>query len=153
MKNISESVAKRMKKQKEALLELLTKTPIVTLVCEKTGVGRATYYRWKKEDSKFSKSAEEAIETGNLLINDLAESQLLGAIKDGNMTGIIFWLKSHHPSYKTKIELRQTYDRTDEKLSKHQEQVLKQALKFTSIDDISKLKGGCLLYTSPSPRD
>jgi len=142
VKKRSESVTKRMKKQKEALLELLTKTPIVTLVCEKTGVGRATYYRWKKEDSKFLKSADEAIENGNLLINDLAESQLLGAIRDGNMTAIIFWLKHHHPSYETRIELRQAYERSEEKLSKHQEQVLKQALKLTSINKTPKLKGG-----------
>ena len=142
MRQKSESVAKRIKKEKIALLELLSKTPIVTLACEKTGVGRATYYRWKKEDAKFLKAADAAIEVGNLLINDLAESQLLSSIRDGNLTGIIFWLKHHHPSYETRIELRQAYDRTEEKLSKHQGEVIKQALKITSTGKIPKLKGG-----------
>lgn len=137
-----ESLSKRIKKDKEALLEILSKTPIITLACEKTGVCRATFYRWKKEDAKFSKAADDAIGTGNLLINDLAESQLLSSIRDGNLTGIIFWLKHHHPSYETSIEIKQAYDRSQEKLSKHQEQVLKQALKLTSTDNISKLKGG-----------
>jgi len=142
MRDKTQSVSKRIKTDKEALVEQLSKTPIVTLACEKTGVGRATFYRWKKEDAKFSKAADDAIETGNLLINDLAESQLLSSIRDGNLTGIIFWLKHHHPSYETRIELRQAYDRSEEKLSKHQEQVLKQALKITSTDNIPKLKGG-----------
>ena len=140
MSGKTESVAKRIKKDKEALLEQLSKTPIVTLVCEKTGVSRATFYRWKKEDAKFSNSADAAIATGNLLINDLAESQLLSSIRDGNLTGIIFWLKHHHPSYETRIELRQAYDRNEEKLSKHQGEIIKQALKITSIGMMPKLK-------------
>ncbi len=137
-----ESISKRMKKEKEDLLEILSKTPIIALACEKTGVGRATFYRWKKEDAKFSKAADSAIETGSLLINDLAESQLLSSIRDGNLTGIIFWLKHHHPTYETRIEIKQAYDKSEEKLSKHQEQVLRQALKLTRIDNIEKLKGG-----------
>jgi hypothetical protein len=32
-------------------------------------------------------------------MNDMAESQLLNAVRDGNMTGIIFWLKSRHKAY------------------------------------------------------
>ena len=142
MSGKTESVAKRIKKDKEILLEQLEKTPIVTLACEKIGVGRATFYRWKKEDSKFSSSADAAITYGNLLINDMAESQLLSSIRDGNLTGIIFWLKHHHPAYETRIELRQAYNRTEEKLSKHQEEIIKQALKITSINKIPRLKGG-----------
>jgi hypothetical protein len=136
-----QSISKRIKKDKEILIEQLAKTPIVTLACEKTGISRATFYRWKKDDSKFSNASNSAIAQGNLLINDIAESQLLSSIRDGNLTGIIFWLKNHHPSYETRIELRQAYDRNDEKLSKHQEKVLKRALKLTSIDNIPKLVG------------
>ena len=136
------SIRGRIVKDKKLIIEQLSKTPIVTLVAEKTGIGRSTYYRWKKEDAKFSNAADAAIVTGNLLINDLAESQLLSSIRDGNLTGIIFWLKHHHPAYETRIELRQAYDRTEEKLSKHQEEIIKQALKITSTNKISKLKGG-----------
>ena len=90
---------------KEKLLEFLVKTPIVQIACEKIGIGRATYYRWIKSDPNFKDKAENAISTGKGLINDLAESQLISAIKDQNMTAIIFWLKNNHRSYKHKVEL------------------------------------------------
>lgn len=136
------TVSSRIKKEKEMLLYQLEKTPIVTLACEKTAVARATYYRWRKADNKFAIASDSAIAQGNLLINDMAESQLLSAIKDKNITAIIFWLKHHHPAYETRIELKQVYDRTEEKLSKHQEEIIKKALKITSIVNKLKLKGG-----------
>ena len=135
-----ETVKKRIKKDKELLLEQLKKTPIVQLACEKTAIGRSTYYRWKKEDKKFCTQADEAISDGISLINDMAESQLLGAIRDGNMTGIIFWLKNHHPSYETRIEIRQG-GKQDDELSKKQEEIIEQALSvalFKKITELSK---------------
>jgi len=77
-------------KTKQLLLDQLRKTPIVQIAAEKIGVGRATYYRWRKEDKKFLKDSDQAIFEGNLLINDMAESQLISAIKDKNITSIIF---------------------------------------------------------------
>jgi hypothetical protein len=35
-------------------------------------------------------------------MNDIAESKLLSAVKDGNMTAIIFWLKNNNPRYSDK---------------------------------------------------
>ena len=58
--------------------------------CEKSGISRATYYRWKKDDPDFREKAEEALMDGESLINDMAESQLISAIRDQNMTAIIF---------------------------------------------------------------
>ena len=83
----------KRQQQKQALCEQLKKTPIVQLACEKVGVGRATYYRWRKEDEEFSRNADESLCEGVKLMNDMAESQLLSAIKNQNMTAIIFWLK------------------------------------------------------------
>ena len=131
----------RIVKDKKLIIEQLSKTPIVTLVAEKTGIGRSTYYRWKKEDAKFSNAADAAIVTGNLLINDLAESQLLSSIRDGNLTGIIFWLKHHHPAYETRIELRHAIPRLDEKLSARQEKIIGELLSLASPDD-NKQQGG-----------
>ena len=91
------TVQKRIDSNKELLIEQLKKTPIVQVACEKVGVGRATYYRWRKEDEEFAKLADEAISEGNFLVNDMAESQLMSAIRDKNLTAIIFWLK-HHPA-------------------------------------------------------
>ena len=43
----------KTKKDKELILEQLRKTPIVQVACEKTGIARATYYRWRKKDKRF----------------------------------------------------------------------------------------------------
>nr|MCW1949660.1 hypothetical protein [Candidatus Shapirobacteria bacterium] len=43
--------------------------------------------------------SEKAVRKGTLLVNDLAESQLISAIKDKNITAIIFWLKNNNPKY------------------------------------------------------
>ena len=47
------TIEKRQSKNKEQLLEILKKTPIVQIACEKAGVGRATYYRWRKDDPRI----------------------------------------------------------------------------------------------------
>ena len=114
------TIRMRIKKDKELMLDQLRRTPIVTVAAEKIGIARATYYRWRKADSKFANSADGAIAEGTLLINDMAESQLLSSIKDGNMTGIIFWLKHHHPTYETRVEIRASANLSDEKLDTKQ---------------------------------
>lgn len=124
----------RIKKDKELLISQLKKTPIIQIACEKTGICRATYYRWRKSDKKFSKKADEAILEGTLFINDMAESQLLSAIKDKNMTAIIFWLKHHHASYETRIELRQAFGAIDENLTPKQKEIIRQAMKYPAIE-------------------
>lgn len=127
----SKTVKSRIKKDKKLLLAQLSKTPIVQLACEKTGISRATYYRWKSKDKSFSKKAEEAIREGSLLVNDMAESQLLSSIADKNMTAIIFWLKHHHPSYKTRVEIKHAIEKPEINLTKKQKEVIREALKIT----------------------
>ncbi len=56
------------------------------------------------------------------MMNDLAESQLLKAIKDGNMTAISFWLRSRHSAYGNKMEIVDTTDR--EELTKEQKELV-----------------------------
>lgn len=114
-------------KEKKLLIENLRKTPIVQFACERSSVSRATYYRWLKQDDKFAKEAETAIEEGSGLINDMAESQLLSAIKDRNMTGIIFWLKNHHQAYTDKLKVSGELT-TKSKLTKEQEASIRKAL-------------------------
>jgi predicted DNA binding protein len=86
---------------KAKLLVELKNTPIVQIACKRSGVSRATYYRWRKEDTGFADKADSALEQSASLINDMAESQLISAIKDKNLTAIIFWLKNHHKTYET----------------------------------------------------
>ncbi len=118
------------KKEKLLLIESLKKTPIIQIVCERTNIARATYYRWRKEDSKFAKLADEAIIEGCLLINDMAESQLMSAIKDRNMTAIIFWLKSHHKAYTNKLEIKGNLQYSNEDLSQEEKKLLNKALRL-----------------------
>lgn len=114
-------------KDKKALLEHLRKTPIIQFGCERAGVSRATFYRWRKEDKAFSAKADKAITEGTNLINDMAESQLLSAIKDRNLTGIIFWLKNHKQIYSDKLKISGSVV-TENKLTKEQEESIKKAL-------------------------
>jgi predicted DNA binding protein len=119
--------------QKSLIIDQLKKTPIIQIACEKVGVARATYYRWKKQDTVFAKEADEAIVTGELLINDLAESQLLSAIKDKNLTAIIFWLKHHHARYATRVEVTAQLRRAPEELTPEQEAVVMKALELAAL--------------------
>jgi len=120
-------------KTKELLIEQLKKTPIIQVACEKTGVGRATYYRWKKEDEEFSTKADEALSEGSSLVSDIAESQLMSAIKDKNLTAIIFWLKHHHPAYATKVEVNARLRADNETLTPEQEALVTKALRLASL--------------------
>lgn len=98
-----ETLAIKTKEQKQAFLEQLPKYPVVQVACEKSGVGRSTYYAWRKDDKEFAKEADKAIASGTSFINDMAESKLIQNIQNGNNTAIIFWLKNHHDSYNERI--------------------------------------------------
>ncbi len=111
---------------KKDIVEQLKKTPIVQVSCEKLGISRATYYRWKKADSKFAKEVDTALAEGSELINDMAESQLISAIKRGNLTGIIFWLKNHHTTYSSKLEM--TTKSGDLPLTEEHKEIMRKSL-------------------------
>ena len=98
-------ILKRQQTDKAALLEQLRRTPIIQIACEKTGVARATYYRWRVDDPPFASAADEAIHIGESLINDMAESQLISLIRDKNLSAVTYWLGHHHPTYTNKVEI------------------------------------------------
>jgi len=121
----------KIKKQKELFIEQLKKTPIIQIVCERLDIGRTTYYRWKRQDKKFSDECDRAIFEGNHLVSDIAESQLISAIRDKNLGAIIFWLKTHNPTYSPKLEVTsKTYD---SKLSPEQAKNIKYALMLAGL--------------------
>lgn len=123
---------KKSDKTKEAFLEQLRKTPILQIACEKIGIHRMSVYRWKKEDPEFAKAVDEASLEGRLLVNDLAESQLISAVKDRNMTAILAWLKHNHPNYKTRIEIEGAVN-TIHELSPDQKELVRKALELASL--------------------
>jgi len=126
-RNPSTSVQARKSQEQEQLIMQLKKTPVIQIACEKTGVSRASYYRWRKEDEEFAYDCDRALSEGKQLVNDLAESQLLAAIRDGHMTAIIYWLKHHHKDYETRVAVTATVKQQDE-LTPEQEATVKQAL-------------------------
>lgn len=89
----------KTKQQKTKFIEMLRKTPIIQVVCERTGISRTTYYRWKETDRKFSQVADEALAEGVDLINDMTVSQLISSIKDKKIAAIIYWLSHRHPDF------------------------------------------------------
>jgi len=123
----------RQQKQKEALLEILKKTPIIQVACQKAGIGRATYYRWTKEETAFADEAQTALDAGVGIVNDMAESQLISAIKDKHMTAIIFWLKHHHGAYATRIELTANTTTDIPELNEKQQEVVRAALQQAKL--------------------
>jgi hypothetical protein len=128
-KNYKKTIEKRLSGDKQKVLENLKQVPIISVACQKLGIGRSSFYRWKIEDRLFSKEADKALQEGKQLINDLAESQLINAIKDQNMTGIIYWLRNNHPGYADKIEL--THKNGKEELSPEQKDLVKKAIALT----------------------
>jgi hypothetical protein len=124
--------------QKKKLIEQIRKTPIIQIACEKSGIGRATYYRWKKDDAQFREAAEEALYEGESLINDMAESQLISAIRNQNMTAIIFWLKNHHKKYRNKVEVSGTLN-THKILTPDEEEMIQKSLVHAGLIDTINL--------------
>ena len=129
-------MSRNQQRDKEKLLERLRKMPIVEVACKQTGVGRTTYYRWRKEDEVFAEACDEAIEQSASLINDMAESQLISAIKDKNMTAILFWLRNRHAAYTTRVRVDATHRLLDEKLNPEQEALLERALKLSGLTEV-----------------
>jgi ACT domain-containing protein len=127
-------------RNKKLILEQLRINPIVQIACQKSGISRATYYRWCQKDKEFKNQASIALQEGTLLINDLAESQLLAAIKDQNLTAIIFWLKNHHADYTEKIQVSTKDKEIDEKLTPQEERLIKQALILAGVNNLPKSK-------------
>lgn len=92
-----------MKKTKilwSKILEELERTPIIQVVCEKFGISRQTFYRWMKESEENFNDVKKALNAGVSLVNDVAESNILNAIKNKDLASTKYWLSHRHESYK-----------------------------------------------------
>ena len=138
--NENQVIQQRQDANKNLLIDQLKKTPIVQIACEKLSIWRSTYYRWRQEDRDFKRDSSKAIEGGKLLINDMAESQLISAIKDKNLTAIIFWLKNNHKDYEHHIRVTANTEDDDGKLTEEQESTIRQALKLASLTSVIETK-------------
>lgn len=123
----------RISKRKQEFLEQIKKTPIIQIACEKVFIGRATIYRWREADKNFAEAMDKALHEGKLMVNDVAESQLMSAIRERNMTAIIFWLKHHHKEYAPRLKIDAQLNLT-EVLTPEQEALVREALRLASLD-------------------
>jgi ACT domain-containing protein len=127
------TIKKRTAEDKKAVLEQLAKLPIVQVACQKAGISRATYYRWRNEDKKFVTDTDEAIAEGVLMINDLSESQLITAIRNNNFSAVRFWLMNRHKAYTAKIEVMERSTSVNQELTDEQKKIVEQALRLASL--------------------
>lgn len=140
----------RKAREQAMLLDQLRKMPIVQIACEKAGVSRATYYRWKKEDEKFAEAADEALQDGVTLVSDMAESQLLSQIRDNNLGAIMYWLKHRNPNYNNKLEVTARLKDVVDELTPEQEAAITEALKLASFTEENSSDS---LTASPAQRE
>lgn len=79
--------------KKKGFIEAYKKTfGNITKACEAAEISRGTYYFWMKEDKEF-KGIIDTTEPDELFL-DIAENALVKKIQDGDITAIIFSLKT-----------------------------------------------------------
>jgi len=132
------SIEKRQQKDKQLVIENLKRMPIVEVVCTKSGISRATYYRWKKQDQQFAKETDDAQAEGDSLIGDLAMSKVVKGINEDNLTAAMYWLNHRDPRFSNKVEISAS-TKPQESLTPEQEAIVKKALLLTGlVDDNNK---------------
>jgi Mg/Co/Ni transporter MgtE len=128
------TIQKRQQKDREAVLENLKRMPIVEVACTKSGISRATFYRWKNQDKEFSKFAEAAQAEGENLIGDLAISKIVKAINEDNLSAAMYWLNHRDPRFGNKVEIT-TNNQPQETLTPEQEDAVKKAMVLTGLTE------------------
>jgi hypothetical protein len=100
-----------MKKHRKSklFLEELRNTPVVSAVCKQIGISRNTIYQWIKDDPEFKKKYEESMVQGTENVNDLAVSQTINKVKQGDTGMIKYWL-SHNDDRFMKKSKNSTVD-------------------------------------------
>jgi hypothetical protein len=120
--------------RKKIFIEELKKFPNFEKACAKIGIARSTGYRWRDKDAEFAKAIDGAKNQGVDFINDMAEAQLISAIRDKNLKAIEMWLKAHHRAYSSRLELSGKVEvETNDPLSPEQQRLIKTALELAGL--------------------
>ena len=67
----------------------------ISNICSAVGIARSTFYDWMKDPGFVQKIIDAEAE-----LNDDVRDALIQKIAEGDMTAIIFYLKSRHPDLK-----------------------------------------------------
>ncbi len=81
------------------IIEYLDEKPFLSHACKKSGVSRATVYRWMKDNIQFRNEIEGALSLGRKNMCDVAEASLFKKTADGDMPAIRFVLQNNEPRY------------------------------------------------------
>jgi len=111
-------MAKQSKKKQ--VLNELEKFPNVSFACQKVGISRQTFYRWKRTNIQFAQKVKGAIEMGDSYLCDLGENQLVKKMHAGEWPSIKYYLNKRHPKYK-KVENRQSQEQKNESVFTEEE--------------------------------
>jgi hypothetical protein len=84
---------------KQKFLDELKKTALVSNACAKSGIAKANVYRWRNEDQEFKARMKDAVSEGRDLMNDVAESVIIGKMKEKDLKAAQYYLGHNHPRY------------------------------------------------------
>lgn len=87
---------------KKQILERLTKNFTISSACRATGIDRKTFYRWILEDAEFKREAYENIQESKKDVTDMAYTQIVHLINNGNLTAAMYWLNNVDPEINDK---------------------------------------------------
>jgi AcrR family transcriptional regulator len=91
---------KRDARAKAQLVENLRKHFNVKAACVAAGIGRATFYRWYRDDDEFADECRKAEVEGRDDFNDLMMVKFQQLVRDGNAAAVIFGLRRMHPYFR-----------------------------------------------------
>ena len=94
-----------MTKKQKLFIEHFKKSGNVSKTCEAIGIGRTTFYNWYKLREDFAQEIDNIKEA----VIDSVEDKLFEKIQAGDITAIIFFLKTRakHRGYTEKYEVTQ----------------------------------------------
>ncbi len=97
MNDIQNGTNKRDIKQELAIETWNKVNGNISLLCQKIGINRKTFYLWLK-DTEF----EKAIKIEERGLTDQIQSKLIAQALNGNFVAIKFYLEHKHPEYSPK---------------------------------------------------
>lgn len=133
-KKSSKTIKTRVATDKKKVLEIAETVPFLGAVANKTGVSRATIYRWANKDGGFADRLRAARVLGRENVNDMAESGLVKMIQKESLPATRFWLENNHDRYRKHPSLHED-DRESERVipPEHVERINKALAGFKKV--------------------
>lgn len=84
---------------KQKFLDELENLPIVSVVCKRAGISKATIYRWIEDDADFKKKYDCSLKRGRETLVDHAESKLVKLVDKEVLGAIRMVLEANSKRY------------------------------------------------------